>query len=380
MYIDLIAFIVIILPIIIPSCIFRFQVQKDSSKMATKKMPNVVLKLLFMLCFDMISIGLIVPLITPFMRSLGATPSEIGMISSVYGLTQLISSPVLGRMSDRLSRRSIIILSLLGGAVGYGLLGMATNVKMVIASRVIVGIFRQTMTVTKAWVTDNDVELESKDEEKKSTGKYLSYFYATASFGFMIGPAIGGKLAKYNEEMGLRLPFLISTLLFVINAFGVITFLPPGKVKQDVVTIQTPKTLTKKTKSWWNSFAALRPEVRGLMIVRFFIGISIMMSRSGIFMLMEYKLEMDVVDKGYIMSLYAIGGLVTQLFIGKYSKRCRSNVAVIIVRVIGISLFLFYCLLSNHSFQTNPNRITNCFKLILSLLQFYNYICSCVAF
>ena len=47
---------------------------------------------------------------------------------------------------------------------------------------------------------------------------------------------------------------------------------------------------------------------------------------------------------------------------GKYSKRRRSNVAVIIVRVIFISSFLLYCLLFNHSFPTNPNRITNCFN------------------
>ena len=58
---------------------------------------------------------------------------------------------------------------------------------------------------------------------------------------------------------------------------------------------------------------------------------------------------------------------------GKYSKRRRSNVAVIIVRILFISSFLFYCLLCNHSFQTNPNRITNCFQLV-SLLQLYNYI------
>ena len=53
---------------------------------------------------------------------------------------------------------------------------------------------------------------------------------------------------------------------------------------------------------------------------------------------------------------------------GKYSKRRRSNVAVIIVRIVFISSFLFYCLLSNHIFQTNPNRITNCSKLF-ALLQ-----------
>ena len=46
---------------------------------------------------------------------------------------------------------------------------------------------------------------------------------------------------------------------------------------------------------------------------------------------------------------------------GKYSKRRRSNVAVLIVGIVFMSSFLFYCLLFNHSFPTNPNRMTNCF-------------------
>ena len=48
---------------------------------------------------------------------------------------------------------------------------------------------------------------------------------------------------------------------------------------------------------------------------------------------------------------------------GKYSKRRRSNVAVIHVRIVFISSFLFYCLLSNHSFQTNPNSVAKLSKL-----------------
>jgi serine/threonine protein kinase len=59
------------------------------------------------------------------------------------------------------------------------------------------------------------------------------------------------------------------------------------------------------------------------------------------------------------------------LFECKYSKRSRSNVAVNIDRIVFISSFLFYCLLLNHSFQTNPNRITNCLKLFSSIYNFY---------
>ena len=53
---------------------------------------------------------------------------------------------------------------------------------------------------------------------------------------------------------------------------------------------------------------------------------------------------------------------------GKYSKRRRSNIAVISVRIVFIDSFLFYCLLLNHNFPTNPNKITNYFN-VFSLLQ-----------
>ena len=59
-------------------------------------------------------------------------------------------------------------------------------------------------------------------------------------------------------------------------------------------------------------------------------------------------------------------------------KRRRSNVAVIIVRVIFISAFLFYCLLFKHSFPTNPNKIINCFKFILSITTLQTTFAQCV--
>ena len=63
------------------------------------------------------------------------------------------------------------------------------------------------------------------------------------------------------------------------------------------------------------------------------------------------------------LSNFKIGGMNKIVDPGKYSKRRRSNVAVIIVRIVFISSFLFYCLLLNHGFKNNPNNITNCFKL-----------------
>ena len=70
------------------------------------------------------------------------------------------------------------------------------------------------------------------------------------------------------------------------------------------------------------------------------------------------------------------GGLAKGTAMVSIPSDTESNVAVIIVRIVFIGSFLFYCLLLNHSFPTNPNRITNCFKLILLYCNFTNYICS----
>ena len=61
-----------------------------------------------------------------------------------------------------------------------------------------------------------------------------------------------------------------------------------------------------------------------------------------------------------------------------YKSDAVSNVAVIIVKLIFISAFLFYCLLCNHSFPTNPNSVTNCFKLILSITTLQTTFAQCV--
>ena len=81
---------------------------------------------------------------------------------------------------------------------------------------------------------------------------------------------------------------------------------------------------------------------------------------------MDYT-ELTVLEVEILRKIETVNTTITSLNVDahtmkrEYSKRRRSNVAVIIVRVICISAFIFPCLLLNHSFPTNPNRITNCF-------------------
>ena len=110
--------------------------------------------LLVVVALDMFAVGLIVPLLTPFQRELGASASQIGFLSSLYGAVQILSSPLLGWISDRVSRREVLVMCIVISAFGYGLLGIATSLYFVFASRLVVGIARQTHTITKAWMSD----------------------------------------------------------------------------------------------------------------------------------------------------------------------------------------------------------------------------------
>eukprot|EP00943_MAST-04B_sp_MAST-4B-sp1_P003790 g3790.t1 len=277
--------------------------------------------LLVVVALDMFAVGLIVPLLTPFQRELGASASQIGFLSSLYGAVQILSSPLLGWISDRVSRREVLVMCIVISAFGYGLLGIATSLYFVFASRLVVGIARQTQTITKAWMSD----MTSKETQIRD----LSWYSATVSVGFMFGPSMGGKLAKYYDSY--RVPFTVAFVLFLVNACVIRAVLPKelkGLEKSKKVLLG--KTTKKKTnnntsskKNIFQQFTSLQPNLRSLMVLRFFLAAGIILGRNNIFNLLEYRQALDVEEKGHIISFFGIISVISQIFIiGPIVKSC----------------------------------------------------------
>ena len=85
-------------------------------------------------------------------------------ISSTYQIAQLFGGVVIGAASDSLSKRSILLLSFVGSAVSYMLVGLTGNTYVLFGSRVLVGLVKQTMTVTTSTIS----ELTAHDKESSS--------------------------------------------------------------------------------------------------------------------------------------------------------------------------------------------------------------------
>jgi len=171
--------------------------------------------LLTIVAIDLFSVALVVPLLPNTFKSLGGTAAGWGVFASVYSVSQVSGGVLLGGLSDRYGRSTGLQLSMMAAAVSYAMVGLANSIPMLLLSRVIVGLFKQTMTLSKALVADT-----TAPEERAAAVAQLS---AAVSIGWMSGQAVGGTIAELTSE---QTPAAIAVLLFVIDTIGVRLTLP----------------------------------------------------------------------------------------------------------------------------------------------------------
>lgn len=144
---------------------------------------------LFLTVFvDLLGFGIVIPFLPLYVERLGLGAVEIGLVLSVYSLMQFVFAPVLGGLSDRIGRRPIIMLGLLGSAVGYLIYGFATSFGGLLAARAVHGMFAATTSTAQAYIAD------TTDESNRARG--MGMIGAAFGLGFVLGPAIGGLLGR----------------------------------------------------------------------------------------------------------------------------------------------------------------------------------------
>jgi len=103
---------------------------------------------------DLVGFGIIIPLSPYLSKTYGATPFQIGLLMSIYSLMQFIFSPIWGRISDRIGRRPIILMSLLGASLSYLGFAYSTTFVGLIVARMFAGIFGANISTAMAYIAD----------------------------------------------------------------------------------------------------------------------------------------------------------------------------------------------------------------------------------
>jgi DHA1 family multidrug resistance protein-like MFS transporter len=198
--------------------------------MGTNNRKNIAI-LTFALVVVMLGYGMVIPLFPFYIEKMGAGGSQLGLLISTSALLELLFGPIWGSVSDRIGRKPVLLLGLLGYALSSLLFGLSTELWMLFASRALSGVLSSATTATAlAYISDSTSE--------RDRGSGMGMLGAAMGLGLILGPAAGGWLGSDS----LALPFFIaagSSLLALVLA---VLWLPeslPVEVRQQAGKVRT---------------------------------------------------------------------------------------------------------------------------------------------
>ncbi|CFY07659.1 Tetracycline resistance protein, TetA/multidrug resistance protein MdtG [Syntrophomonas zehnderi OL-4] len=171
-----------------------------------------------------IGFSIIMPVLPYYAESMGASAFQLGMLITVYAVCQFIFAPVWGAYSDKVGRKPVLLLGILGYSVTFILFGFATQLWMLYVIRIVGGILAcATMPTAMAYVGDTT--------SLKKRGSAMGMIGASMGIGMVFGPAIGGLLSSIS----LAFPFVFAGLLALANAISVYILLPESLANENRV-------------------------------------------------------------------------------------------------------------------------------------------------
>jgi MFS family permease len=156
-------------------------------------MRRASLAVLFLTVFiDLIGFGMVIPFLSFYAREYGASGVTVGAVVGIYSIMQFFFAPIWGRMSDRIGRRPVILISLTASFTGYLLFGLANNLALLFVSRIIAGAGGANIGTAQAYIADTTTP--------ENRAKGMGIIGAAFGMGFILGPPLSGILSA----VGLR--------------------------------------------------------------------------------------------------------------------------------------------------------------------------------
>ena len=144
---------------------------------------------------ELIGFGLIIPILPQISQKFSPSGFWLGILLSSYSVAQMISAPILGQLSDRFGRKSILVLSKLGTLVSYLILANATSYLLLLLSRLVDGFTGGNIAVARAYLSDIT--------EPKNRSKSMAIIGVAFGTGFIFGPALGAICYKYADNFSI---------------------------------------------------------------------------------------------------------------------------------------------------------------------------------
>ncbi len=299
---------------------------------STPKRQAAITFIAITLILDIIGLGIIVPVLPELVKQLvGGNQTNAaayyGTIGSAYALMQFFFSPILGALSDRFGRRPIILISLFGLGIDYLVQAFAPTIGWLLVGRIIAGIAGASITTANAYIAD----ISTPETRARNFGIVGASF----GIGFVLGPLLGGVLGGIN----IRLPFIVSAILVLVNFLYGLFVLPESLAKEN-----------RSNFSWLkaNPIGSLGqlakyPLVAALAVAFVFISLAQSGLQNTWVLYTGYRFGWGEIMNGVTLALVGVMALVVQGFlirpITKYFGERRTILLGLGIGVIGFALY-----------------------------------------
>lgn len=269
----------------------------ENEKASTKNPKRALGIVYFSVFLDLLGFGIILPFLPYYAKHLGASGFDIGMILTSYSLAQFLGAAVLGRFSDRIGRRPILLLSLTGSTLAMIFSGLAGSILTLALARALAGLFGGSISTAQAYVADVTTPAERP--------KYMGLLGASIGTGFVVGPALGVGLNALG--LGFAGAAFTAAVLNFINLILAVVRLPETR---------DPNVVRERGR--WTE-AIRRPGIRPILLAMFgttfaFVSMETTFAYLGeaLFGMNEHTFGLTLVWVGVVM-IVVQGGLVGRL-------------------------------------------------------------------
>lgn len=285
------------------------------------------------LFIDAIGFGVVFPLLTFYATTFDVGTTALSLMVASFFLMNFIFSPILGRVSDRVGRRPVLLISILTSLASYILFTFADSFFILLLSRIVAGLATEG-AVAQAYIADITTK------KQRATG--IGMAGAAHGAGLIIGPGIAGLLGAY----GYWAPGLAAALLTFVNLLFVIFFLPETlyEVSSDVQSL--PNSVREFFSKIKRSFS--NPLIGGVLVILFFVFLAFSALPVIGPLLGQAVFGFDSVENSYVFMYIGVIGILIQLvFMGKLTDRFGEETLIVFCPLLIMTAFIFQPLTSH---------------------------------
>lgn len=260
---------------------------------------------------NMMGYGIVFPILYAYSKKFGLSDFQNGLLFAMFSICQFISTPIIGRLSDKYGRRPMLLVSIIGTVASFFVMAFAPSAAFLFIARALDGLTAGNVPVIFAVISDT-----TKPEER---AKAFGFVGSAFSFGFIFGPAIAALTLGFGQAM----PFIIAGVITLIAAALTALYLP--ETNKHMGQVQSGK-LFDFPKMWRTLFD---PNVGVTFVISlvFYLAFSCAILY-GFQPFTLNVLHMTLSQNALLFTMFGVLGLISQTFIvGSISRKLGNSKA-----------------------------------------------------